>query len=100
MEYQVKIYRPGNADDDACLKLFTSTAPFLPIRVGDLLNPSTWGEAASSGRLLRVRNIEHLISEKSAGGIDPSGTILHKILVYTERIADTAESRNRMLAAS
>ncbi len=100
MEYQVKIYHPGSTGDDACMKLFTSTAPFLPIRVGDLLNHSSWGEAASPGRLLRVRNIEHVISEKSMGGIDPSGTILHKILVYTERIADTADTRNRMLAAS
>jgi hypothetical protein len=100
MEYQLKIYRPGSCDEDGCIKLFSSAAPFVPIRVGDFLNTTTWGKDASEWKLLRVLNVEHLISEKSQGGIDPSGRTIHRVLVYTERMADTAETRNKMHAAA
>ena len=33
MEYQLAICRPGSCDEDDCIKVFTSAAPFLPIRV-------------------------------------------------------------------
>lgn len=36
MEYRLEIHRPGICDDQECLKIFTSTAPFLPLRIGDL----------------------------------------------------------------
>ena len=44
MEYQLEIYRPGSCDNHGCIKVFTSAAPFLPIRVGDLLNATYMGE--------------------------------------------------------
>jgi hypothetical protein len=100
MEYQLEIYRPGSCDNYGCIKVFTSAAPFLPIRVGDLLNTTNWGKDSTEWRLLRVLNIEHLISEKSGAGIDPSGGTIHRALVYTEKTADTAETRNRMHAAA
>jgi hypothetical protein len=100
MEYQLEIYRPGSCDEDACIRVFTSAAPFLPIHVGDLLDAATWGKDASEWKLLRVLNVEHLISEKSGGGIDPSGRAIHRALVYTERTADTAETRNRVHATA
>jgi hypothetical protein len=37
MEYQLEIYGPGSYNEDDCIKLFTSSAPFLPLRAGDLL---------------------------------------------------------------
>jgi hypothetical protein len=43
--------------------------------------------------LLRVVNVEHLISEDSTHGIDPSGRITHRILLYTESVPDTLETR-------
>ena len=97
MEYQLEIYRPGGYDDVGRIKQFTSTAPFLPLRVGDLLNASTWG--CTGWEFLRVLNIEHMISEKSCGGIDPSGRIIHRALIYTEKVADTAQTRNEPHAA-
>jgi hypothetical protein len=100
MEYRLEIYRPGSSENDDCLKVFVSNAPFLPLRVGDLLNASTWGEDGSGSRLLRVLNVEHLISEKSGGGIDPSGKIIHRALIYTERVADIAETRHQPYAAA
>jgi hypothetical protein len=100
MEYQLEIYRPGSCDEGGLIKVFTSAAPFLPIRVGDLLNAATWGQDASEWKLLRVLNVEHLISEKSGGGIDPSGRTTHRALVYTERMVDTAEARNKVHAAA
>jgi hypothetical protein len=100
MEYQLEICRPGTGGSDGCIKIFTSTAPFLPLRVGDLLNASTWGADGSGLKLLRVLSVEHLISEKSGAGIDPSGRMIHRALIYTERVADTAETRYEPYAAS
>jgi hypothetical protein len=100
MEYRLEIYRPGSCDNHGCIKVFTSAAPFLPIRVGDLLNATTWGKDSSEWKLLRVLNVEHLIFEKSGGGIDPSGRTVHQALVYTERVPDTVETRNKLHAAA
>jgi len=100
MEYQLEIYRPGSCDDHGRIKVFTSADPFLPIRVGDLLNATPWGEHASQWKLLRVLNIEHLIAETSGGGINPSGRTIHRALVYTERVSDTAETRSKPHAAT
>jgi len=100
LEYRLEIHRPGSCDDQECLKIFISTAPFLPLRIGDLLNASEWDRDASGWKLLRVLNVEHVISEKSSAGIDPSGGIIHRALIYTERVADNAQTRNRPQAAS
>jgi hypothetical protein len=93
VEYQLEIYRSGNFGDRGCSKVFTSTAPFMSVRVGDLLNATNWGENAYGSKLLRVLNVEHCISEKAYGGIDPSGSIVHRVLIYTERASDTAQTR-------
>ena len=100
LEYRLEIHRPGSCDDQECLKIFTSTAPFLPLRIGDLLNASEWDRDASGWKLLRVLNVEHVISEKPSAGIDPSGGIIHRALIYTEKVADNAQARNRPQAAS
>jgi hypothetical protein len=93
MEYQLEIYRLGTSDSDDCIKTFTSSAPFLPLRVGDLLNAASWDKNGSGMKLLRVLNVEHLISEKSRG-IDPSGGIIHRALIYTEMVPDNAGTRH------
>jgi hypothetical protein len=89
MEYHLEIYRPGSCASDGCIKTFTAATPFLPIRGGDLINTKTW---EVEWALLRVVNVEHVISESSRG-IDPSGTIIHRIVLYTESIPDTPETR-------
>ena len=63
MEYHLEIRRPGNCDTEGCIKTFTSATPFLSIRT------------------------------ESLRGIDPSGAIVHRILLYTESVADTVEAR-------
>jgi hypothetical protein len=88
MEYRLEIYGPSGHDEDDCIKMFTSTAPFQPLQVGDLLNASSWGRAGS--RCLRVLSVEHAIVEKSALGIDPSGRIIHRALIHTENVPDSA----------
>jgi hypothetical protein len=89
MDYIVEIYRPGSCNRDACVKTFTTASPFLTIRVGDLINTSTW---QLQWPVLRVVNVEHFISESSQG-IDPSGRITHRIVLYTESAPDTDETR-------
>jgi hypothetical protein len=99
LEYRLEIHRPGSCDDQECLKIFISAAPFLPLRIGDLLNASEWDGDASGWKLLRVLNVEHVIFEKPSAGIDPSGGIIHRALIYTEKVADNAQTRNRPQAA-
>ena len=89
MEYHLEIYRPGSCDSGSCIKTFTAATAFLPIRGGDLINTKTW---EVEWPLLRVVNVEHIISEISRG-IDPSGRIIHRILLYTENEPDTANAR-------
>ena len=91
MEYQLEIYRPGTCDSDSCIKTFAAPVPFFSIRVGDLFNTKTW-EKPVEWPLLRVVNVEHLISEASHG-IDPGGRITHRILLYTESVPDSIETR-------
>lgn len=100
MQYQLEICRPGFWDSDSCIKVFTSTAPFLPLRAGDLLNASTWGNDGSEFKLLRVLGVEHLISEKKSAGIDSSGRIIHRALIYTEKVADRTETKREPSAES
>jgi hypothetical protein len=86
MEYQLEI----SCSDGGSIKVFTSAAPFMPVRVGDLLDATTWGEPASRSKF-RVLDVEHSISEKPNLGIDPSGRIIHRLLIHTERVPNTAQ---------
>ena len=94
MQYQLEICRPGNSESGADIKVFSAPMAFLPIRVGDLINTKTWEEDVER-RLLRVVNVEHLISENTAVGIDPAGRITHRVILYTESVPDTAETRRK-----
>jgi hypothetical protein len=94
MEYQLEIYRPGSSDSGGIIRVFSASVPFLPIRVGDLLNTKTWGKDVE-WPVVRVLNVEHLISENTAAGIDPGGRITHRVLLYTESVADKPETRLR-----
>jgi hypothetical protein len=98
MEYQLEIHLPGDYDKGDYIKMFTSTAPFLPLRAGDLLDASSWGRTGS--KLLRVLNVEHVIEEKPGGGIDPSGKIIHRALIYTEGVVDSTQTRHESDTAS
>jgi hypothetical protein len=88
MEYQLKI----DCFDSGAVKIFSSSAPFMPVRVGDLIDATTWGEPYS-GSKFRVLNVEHSISEKPKLGIDASGRIVHRVLIHTERVPNTAHRR-------
>jgi hypothetical protein len=88
MEYQLKI----DCSDGGAVKTFSSSAPFMPVRVGDLIDATTWGEPDSSSKFL-VLKVEHSISEKPKLGIDPSGRIVHRVLIHTERVPTMAQMR-------
>lgn len=74
MEYLIEIYRPGSSDSGGIIRVFSAPVPFLPIRAGDLFNTKIW-ENDIEWPLLRVLNVEHLISENTTAGIDPAGRI-------------------------
>jgi len=86
MEYQLKI----DCSDGGAVKIFSSSSPFMPVRVGDLIDAATWGEPEPGSKFL-VLKVEHSISEKPKLGIDPSGRIVHRVLIHTERVPTTAQ---------
>jgi hypothetical protein len=88
MEYRLEIYPLGGHNEDDCIKVFTSTAPFPPLQVGDLLDASSWGHAGY--KCLRVLIVEHAIVEKPSLGIDPSGRIISRALIHTEGVPTSA----------
>ena len=67
----LKFIPGGESDQNDCIKVFTSTAPFPLLHVDDLLDASAWG--GEGPKCLRVKSVEHAIVEKPALGIDPSG---------------------------
>ena len=88
MEYRLEIYSLGGHNEDDCIKVFTSSAPFAPLHAGDLLDTSSWGHMG--GRLRRIVSVEHAIVEKPALGIDPSGRIINRTLIHTEGALESA----------
>lgn len=86
MEYRLEVHVPGGLDEDDRIKVFTSTAPFPPFHVGDLLDASTWEHTGS--KCLRVLSVEHAIVEKSPLGIDPSGRMINRTLIHAEGVLD------------
>jgi hypothetical protein len=86
MTYRIEICRPGKRDMEDCVKAFTSATPFLPMRTGDLIDIEQWVPDARN-KLLRIANVEHVISHHSLG-IDPSGGTTHRVLIFTESVPD------------
>ena len=87
MEYRLEIYASASHNEDDCIKVFTSTAPFPSLHVGDLLDASDWGHTGF--KCLRILSVEHAIVEKSPLGIDPSGRIINRTLIHAEGIPDS-----------
>jgi hypothetical protein len=88
MEYRLEIYALGGHNEDDCIKVFTSAAPFGPLHVGDLLDATNWGHTGA--KFFRILGVEHAIVEKPALGIDPSGRIINRTLIHTEGVQASA----------
>jgi hypothetical protein len=84
MEYRLEVYPSGGYVENDCIKVFSSTAPFPPVQVGDLLDASTWEHTGY--KLLRVLSVQHAIVEKPPLGIDPSGRIVNRTLIQAEGV--------------
>lgn len=94
-KYALEVYAPGSRSLDVVCTI-ESDEPFLPIHVGDLLNPRTWdshycsavnSQPSKFGIVLRVIGIEHYIFQKDEGFSQ------HKLGIFTEALDDVAESR-------
>jgi hypothetical protein len=60
VEYILRIYRPKSADD--VWTTFNSSNPFMKISVGDIINPGIWPDTESPMKVLRVLNVEPVLS--------------------------------------
>jgi hypothetical protein len=89
-KYYIEVYEPGSAAD--AVLLMESSAPFLAIRPGDLVNPRAfdsrrWPACLDLvGKLLVVVRVEHAIWEVG-------DMMSHKLMLYTEAVADDREAR-------
>lgn len=84
VNYMLEIYPPNNNLDPVAL--LQAKAPFGSISIGDLINPRDLSQEYF-GKLLRVINIEHFIWQIEDSHIG------HKIMVFTEAVDDTEETR-------
>lgn len=88
VEYHLELYGPGDARTPV---LFCRTeAPFLPFHKGDLINPHNFEDVnldITMDDVLRVIGVEHIIWEIKGSHF------AHKVMVYTETVANTPETR-------
>ncbi|MGA2516891.1 MAG: hypothetical protein ABSG44_10090 [Thermodesulfobacteriota bacterium] len=80
IEYILEIFRPESVDD--VWVTFNSSSPFMPISVGDIINPRLWPGSEPPQKVLRVLNVEHIIWELN-------DTVKHKMLIFTDEVAGT-----------
>lgn len=80
IEYYLEIYEPGSRD--TTVGNYRTKMPFIPIAVGDIIDPQGLNGLPQSGQSffsLRTTGIEHIIWEAD-------GRIKQKVCVYTEEI--------------
>lgn len=83
--YGLEIQEPGSAEDP--METFESDHSFLPIQVGDLLNPVSWpNNSRHAGKLYRVTGLEHVLSHAREQW-------KHRIVVFIEELPNTREMR-------
>lgn len=96
-KYALEFYLPGSRGSDVVCTI-ESDVPFLPLQVGDLVNPRAWtthyhqsinsDQSSKFGVLLRVVGFEHFLFMEEEHGLRG-----HKIGVFTQAVDDIAESR-------
>ena len=75
--YTLDIFRPQSRE--SVWRSFESSTPFMAISEGDVVDPSAWSGSHSPIRVLRVIQVNHVLSERDE---QPE----HKIEVFTEEI--------------
>ena len=75
--YEIEIFYPNSRTD--VWRSFESSTPFLSFHKGDLVDPSSWSGSRSPLRLLRVTQVNHVLSETDE-------QTEHKVEVFTEEV--------------
>jgi hypothetical protein len=83
--YELAIYTPEDREHPEVS--FESETPFMPMSVGDLINPIAWNLNDTSGRVLKVVSVKHMIYTR------PDQTIKHAYSVLTENVTDPNADR-------
>jgi hypothetical protein len=84
------MYGPG--DPRTPLIHFMPDDATFAFNKGDLIHPGWFADLVTKGTVLRIVNIEHIIWAAEPG--KPEG-MRHKLCIFTEEVADTAEMRLR-----
>jgi hypothetical protein len=75
--YVLEIYYPQSRED--VWRSFESSSPFMSFHEGDVVDPTPWSGSRSPLRLLRVIQVNHVLSEKDE-------QIEHKVEIFTEEV--------------
>jgi hypothetical protein len=75
--YVLEIYYPQSRED--VWRSFESSNPFMSFHEGDVVDPTPWSGSRSPLRLLRVIQVNHVLSEKDE-------QIEHKVEIFTEEV--------------
>ncbi|HZB83876.1 MAG TPA: hypothetical protein VE288_13650 [Rubrobacteraceae bacterium] len=75
--YEIEIFYPNSRTD--VWRSFESSTPFLSFHKGDLVDPSSWSGSRSPLRLLRVTQVNHVLSETDE-------QTEQKVEVFTEEV--------------
>jgi hypothetical protein len=96
-KYTLEIYSPGSRGSDVTCTI-ESDEPFMPLQVGDLINPRAWttdchhlvnsNNPSKYGVLLKVIGVEHFIFME-----DEHGFVGHKLGVFTAAVDDIEDAR-------
>ncbi len=73
--YVLEIYYPQSREE--VWRSFESSTPFMSFHEGDVVDPTPWSGSRSPLRLLRVTQVNHVLSEEDE-------QTQHKVEVFTE----------------
>jgi hypothetical protein len=87
VRYVVEVYVRGEPGGmrTPLLEYFGTSQPLLSLAAGQIINPRYW-VGATPGKLLRILNVEHLITKFEDHVTD-------QLMVFTEEVDDTAALR-------
>jgi hypothetical protein len=87
VRYVVEVYVHGEPGSirTPLLEYFWTSQPLLGLAAGQIVNPHYW-VGATPGKVLRILNVEHLITKLE-------GHVIDHLMVFTEEVDDTAALR-------
>ena len=85
VRYVLEVRRPGRGDE--VWATFESDAPWMAFHVDDNINPAGWPASRAPRRILRIKRIEHVITDEDVN-------LVHRVCLETEEVDGYPRSEN------